>query len=142
MFGRPASNEEEIPKDKFVQKEKTWKKAISEDAEEEASSTLSDISASTDGDIGDYLGSLDERSEDYQRFEKSLRIKHSKACKAMSVSCFPCHLTCIGCQIKMNNSQTCRYLYKNRVGHIRKHLQILSQFYRICWHDMVSGMNV
>lgn len=85
MFNRQA-NEEEIPRDKFSSKQPHgWRKAISEDADEEASSTVSDISASTDGDIGDYLGSLDERSEDYQRFEKSLRVKHSKACKAMSV---------------------------------------------------------
>ena len=28
-----------------------------------------------------------ERSEDYENFEKMLRNKHSKACKAMSVSC-------------------------------------------------------
>jgi hypothetical protein len=29
-----------------------------------------------------------ERSEDYENFEKMLRNKHSKACKAMSVRCF------------------------------------------------------
>jgi hypothetical protein len=85
MFGRTKTTEE-IPKDKFSKKQlKGWRKAISEDADEELSNTVSDISASTDGDLGDYLGSLDERSEDYQRYEKSLRVKHSKACKAMSV---------------------------------------------------------
>lgn len=84
MFGR-RKEEAAVPKDKFSSKKhpKGWRKALDED--DEASSTVSDISASTDGDIGDYLGSLDERSEDYQRFEKSLRVKHSKACKAMSV---------------------------------------------------------
>lgn len=82
------SLEGEIPKDEFSRKQKGWRSAISDDADEEASANLSDISASTDGDTGDYLGSLDERSEDYQRFEKSLRVKHSKACKAMSVRRF------------------------------------------------------
>ena len=80
MFGRSA-NEEEVPTKK---QQKTWRKALSE-GDEEITTQVSDISASTDGDIGEYLGSLDELSEDFQRFEKSLRVKHSKACKAMSV---------------------------------------------------------
>jgi len=83
LFGRNPT-EEEIPKDKFERKtQKGWRKAINDDGDEV--SAVSDISASTDGDRGDYLGSLDERTEDYQRFEKELRTKHSRACKSMSV---------------------------------------------------------
>jgi len=50
----------------------------------EAHATLSELSDSS--------GSLEassyssDRSEDYQQFERALRYKHSKACKAMSVS--------------------------------------------------------
>jgi len=96
MFGK-AVKEEMVPKDKSRRHHKEWKKALEEEGDEEASSAVSDISASTDGDIGDYLGSLDERSQDYQRFEKELRSKHSKACKAMSVSwcCRWCFATII-----------------------------------------------
>jgi hypothetical protein len=84
-----ASSPEEIAKDKSNsrgKKQKGWLKHLDDDAEDDASSALSDISTSTDGEVGDYLGSIDEHSEDYQRFEKKLRNKHARACNAMSVS--------------------------------------------------------
>ena len=67
-------------------KKEAWKKELNEDAEEDVSSAVSDISGSTEGDARDQGESLDERSETFQRFEKMLRAKHTKACKAMSVS--------------------------------------------------------
>lgn len=86
MLGRSKAAEAEIPKDKFSHKKKSWRKAIhSEEEEDDGSEGLSDISSSTDGEMGEYLDSLDERSEDHQLFEKRLRNKHSRACNAMSV---------------------------------------------------------
>ena len=87
MLGRSKATEAEIPKNKFSQKKKSWRKAVHSEEEEEddGSEGLSDISSSTDGEMGDYLDSLDERSEDHQLFEKRLRNKHSRACNAMSV---------------------------------------------------------
>lgn len=57
---------------------KGWRKAVDE------GSQVSDLSESTDDDV-DEDESLGERSQDYENFEKTLRSKHSKACKAMSV---------------------------------------------------------
>lgn len=82
---------------------KGWRKAV----DEAIDSTVSDLSDSTEDGIDDdadddnhYVGSKRRsknnngggsladggRSEDYENFEKVLRNKHSKACKAMSVS--------------------------------------------------------
>lgn len=72
-------------------KAKGWRKALNDggDTTEDAeSSALSDLSDSTeDGydDDGAAKSIAGERSEDYELFEKALRSKHSKACKAMSV---------------------------------------------------------
>ena len=93
-FFEKKQSEAEIPRDEATPAEKQtpektdkgWKKALSEDVEDDASSAVSDISGSTDGDVRDQGESLDERSETFQRFEKTLRAKHTKACKAMSVS--------------------------------------------------------
>jgi hypothetical protein len=64
---------------------KGWRKAV-----DEVGSNVSDLSESTEDDgIEDDegpAGSLADRSEEYENFEKMLRNKHSKACKAMSVS--------------------------------------------------------
>jgi len=60
-------------------KNKGWRKAVEEDG-----SQVSDLSDSTDDGVEEDE-SLGERSEDYENFEKTLRSKHSKACKAMSV---------------------------------------------------------
>jgi hypothetical protein len=54
--------------------EKRWRKAVDEH------SAVSDLSESTRS------GTIDEDEADYENFEKTLRAKHSKACKAMSVS--------------------------------------------------------
>jgi hypothetical protein len=57
-----------------------------EDAESSALSDLSDSTEDGYDDNGAGTPSLaGERSEDYELFEKALRSKHSKACKAMSV---------------------------------------------------------
>jgi hypothetical protein len=95
-FFERNKTEAEIPRDQSTpagkqtaekkEDNKEWKKAISEDVEDDVSSAVSDISASTEGDVRDQGESLDERSETFQRFEKTLRAKHTKACKAMSVS--------------------------------------------------------
>lgn len=74
-------------------KAKGWRKALNDgDTTEDAeSSALSDLSDSTeDGydDDGAAKSIAGERSEDYELFEKALRSKHSKACKAMSVRYF------------------------------------------------------
>jgi hypothetical protein len=72
-------------------KSKGWRKAVDDD------SAVSDLSESTEDleetpttateeDDMTHNGG-DERSEDHEYFEKTLRGKHSKACKAMSVSC-------------------------------------------------------
>lgn len=73
-------------------KGKSWRKALNENGgdttEDAASSALSDLSDSTedlDGNGGGTASLAGERSEDYELFEKALRSKHSKACKAMSV---------------------------------------------------------
>lgn len=77
-------------------KGKGWRKALTDggDTTEDAeSSALSDLSDSTeDGydDNGVARSVNGERSEDYELFEKALRSKHSKACKAMSVRSFIC----------------------------------------------------
>ena len=56
--------------------------ASSSDDDDEDHSRLSSLSDST----GDDLTSIgDEDSEDMERFERSLRQKHAKACKAMAV---------------------------------------------------------
>ena len=68
----------EKPKSDGEPKSKGWRKAVEEDG-----SQVSDLSDSTDD--GAEEESLGERSEDYENFEKTLRSKHSKACKAMSV---------------------------------------------------------
>lgn len=68
----------EKPKNGGEPKTKGWRKAVEEDG-----SQVSDLSDSTDD--GAEEESLGERSEDYENFEKTLRSKHSKACKAMSV---------------------------------------------------------
>lgn len=54
--------------------EKRWRKAVDEH------SAVSDLSESSRS------GTIDEDEADYENFEKTLRAKHSKACKAMSVS--------------------------------------------------------
>jgi len=55
--------------------------ASSSDDDDEANSRLSSLSAST----GDDMTSIgDEDSEDMEHFERSLRQKHAKACKAMA----------------------------------------------------------
>lgn len=60
-----------------------WRKAV----HDEIDSHVSDLSDSTEDNIVDGpTSSLAENSEDYENFEKMLRSKHSKACKAMSVS--------------------------------------------------------
>jgi hypothetical protein len=68
---------------------KSWKKvldAAADDDDEQQSRHLSDLSHSTDAEEIDNIESLDDNSEDCERFERQLRHKHSKACKAMSVS--------------------------------------------------------
>jgi hypothetical protein len=70
---------------------KSWRKAVSSDTDDSAVSDLSTTTSAddeTDGD-GNHLEEdrTFDKSEDYELFEKSLRTKHSKACKAMSVRC-------------------------------------------------------
>lgn len=129
-----------------------WRKAIGDDA----SSTVSDISASTEGDGGDYMGSLDERSEDYQRFEKALRSKHSKACKAMSVRRHrelpslitmcnnnihraPKNLTC--CSFFPLSLLYLKIAMKCRMAHTKRLWLSSNQYYPICCHDTVKNTN-
>ena len=64
----------------------SWRKAVSED------SAVSDLSSSSSEDDEDEScsdggggGRTFDKSEEFELFEKSLRTKHSKACKAMSV---------------------------------------------------------
>ena len=69
------------------------RKAVEDDADN-IHGNLSDLSDSTETDDisaapGGFTG---DRSEDYENFEKTLRSKHSKACKAMSVSVCMCAL--------------------------------------------------
>lgn len=63
---------------------KSWKKVVDTD-EENSEHNLSDLSNSSDAEDIDNLESLDDNSEDCEHFERQLRYKHSKACKAMSV---------------------------------------------------------
>ena len=56
--------------------------ASSSDDDEEDHSRLSSLSDSTADDMTS-IG--DEDSEDMERFERTLRQKHAKACKAMAV---------------------------------------------------------
>jgi hypothetical protein len=74
---------------------KSWRKAVSSDTDDSAVSDLSTTTSGDDETDGD--GNLEEdrtfdKSEDYELFEKSLRTKHSKACKAMSVRKLSCFL--------------------------------------------------
>jgi hypothetical protein len=64
---------------------RNWKKVV--DTDDENSNHFSDLSNSTDdAEDVDNIDSLDDNSVDCERFERQLRHKHSKACKAMSVS--------------------------------------------------------
>ena len=88
IFSGKNKSPEEISKDKLAKKQKDlkqgWRKAIQDDVDDDGS-VLSDISASTDGELGDYIGNADGRSENFKNFEKVLRVKHARACNAMSV---------------------------------------------------------
>lgn len=64
---------------------KSWRTAVEDEAEADAVSQVSDLSDSTEEE-DEELGSIGDASEDYMSFERTLRGKHSKACKAMSVS--------------------------------------------------------
>lgn len=84
---------------------KKWRKAVrdndavgDDDLNDEVASNLSDLSGSTETDehSAEKEGSKANKqssnkegieSQDYENFERTLRNKHSKACKAMSVSC-------------------------------------------------------
>jgi hypothetical protein len=76
-------------------KKKSWKKALNDEGDLEPAQ-LSDLSDSTDdgGEIVDHFRGTDtERtSENGQLFEKRLRSKHSKGCKAMAVSTLLKHI--------------------------------------------------
>jgi hypothetical protein len=54
----------------------------SSSADEEDRSHVSSLSGST----GDDMTSVGDHSEDMEQFERNLRQKHAKACKAMAVS--------------------------------------------------------
>jgi uncharacterized protein YaaR (DUF327 family) len=71
-------------------KKKSWKKALNDEGDVEAGAQLSDLSDSTDdgGEILDHFRGTERTSENGQLFEKRLRSKHSKGCKAMAVSTF------------------------------------------------------
>lgn len=56
--------------------------SASSSSDEEDRSRVSSLSAST----GDDMTSVGEDSDDMERFERNLRQKHAKACKAMAVS--------------------------------------------------------
>lgn len=60
-------------------KKSGWRKAVSD----EEGSAVSDLSSSS-GELDD--DPTFDKSEEFELFEKTLRTKHSKACKAMSVS--------------------------------------------------------
>jgi hypothetical protein len=68
-------------------KKKSWKKALNDEGDLEPAQ-LSDLSDSTDdgGEIQDHFRGTERTSENGQLFEKRLRSKHSKGCKAMAVS--------------------------------------------------------
>jgi hypothetical protein len=71
-----------------VRKKKSWKKALNDEGDLEPPAQLSDLSDSTDdgGEISDHFRGTERTSENGQLFEKRLRAKHSKGCKAMAVS--------------------------------------------------------
>ena len=82
-------------------KKPTWRKAVEADDNPDPHNEVSELSDSTTTDEDDTIYDDDDnhhhhnhtqtgqlrtdRSEDYENFEKTLRNKHSKACKAMSV---------------------------------------------------------
>lgn len=71
------------------EKKKSWQKALKDDDDVPApeAAQLSDLSASTDDGVGDHVENIDaNHSESAQKFERRLRTKHSKGCKAMAVS--------------------------------------------------------
>ena len=74
-------------------KKKSWKKALKDEGDLEPAQ-LSDLSDSTDdgGEILDHFRGTERTSENGQLFEKRLRSKHSKGCKAMAVSTFMKHI--------------------------------------------------
>jgi tetratricopeptide (TPR) repeat protein len=82
-----APNDGEEPGE--MKKKKSWKKALNDDGDSEPAA-LSDLSDSTDdgGEIVDHFRGTERTSENGQLFEKRLRSKHSKGCKAMAVSTF------------------------------------------------------
>jgi len=94
VFGRtmkPHADEEEVKV--LGQPNKPRKAALknkaglSKSATEETNHRMSDLSNSTDAEDDTYeeMNSMDEHSDDCDRFERQLRTKHSKACKAMAV---------------------------------------------------------
>jgi hypothetical protein len=74
-------------------KKKSWKKALNDEGDLEPAQ-LSDLSDSTDdgGEIQDHFRGTERTSENGQLFEKRLRSKHSKGCKAMAVSTLMEHI--------------------------------------------------
>jgi hypothetical protein len=68
-------------------KKKSWKKALTDEGDLEPAQ-LSDLSDSTDdgGEMADHFRGTERTAENGQLFEKRLRSKHSKGCKAMAVS--------------------------------------------------------
>jgi hypothetical protein len=92
-------NEDDVGK-KPANKKK-WRKAVEDDDNNEVASNLSDLSDSTETDESQEKRSSSKKgggdraangtsSQDYENFEKTLRNKHSKACKAMSVRVLDC----------------------------------------------------
>lgn len=84
--GKSASSIKEKPA-QDPKGRRAWKKAMEDDDSSNSNNNLSDLSNSSDNveELRDQVTSVDENSEDYERFERQLRVKHSKACKAMSV---------------------------------------------------------
>lgn len=84
VFGRTLSprhspDKEAAPEQKLTKASKGLKK-------DDNSNHMSDLSNSTDGEDMGNTESQDDTSVDHEKFERMLRHKHSKACKAMSVS--------------------------------------------------------
>jgi hypothetical protein len=75
-------------------KKKSWKKALNDEGDLEPPAQLSDLSDSTDdgGEILDHFSGTERTLENGQLFEKRLRSKHSKGCKAMAVSTLMKHI--------------------------------------------------
>jgi tetratricopeptide (TPR) repeat protein len=82
----PSKPKKDAVQEKDGKKKKSWQKALMNDDDEVKAAQLSDLSDSTDDGLEEQIESLANNSENGQKFERRLRTKHSKGCKAMAVS--------------------------------------------------------